>query len=492
MARAERRGAVCLFLALFLMLSLPGISCRTVRAEEAAAGEAAGDAEPAPPPPEVMPTNGVEGWPVSMDTTADYICLMDADTGAVLLEKGMDTETPPASLTKVLTTLLALEKGDPDAQVTMTQTGVAYAESGSSNLYTQVGEVFTLRDMLYGVMLKSANDMATQVGEYLGGGDIEVFFKMMNERAAAAGCTHSNFASACGMPNDAHYSSAHDMALITREALKNETFREIIHTKEYTIPATNLTAARTVANKQPFLVLDEWKYDGIIGGKSGYTDLARSCLITCVEQKGMTLIAVVMHDIDVSSERATTKQILDYGFQNFERVDTETPGPELISGGALTLPRGAKAGDCEASDSEEVLPDGTEAVVTDWTWHGRFVGRTVRSKAEIEKREKAESEAAEAEKRKAEEAALSKAEAEKRMAESREAEKAALSEAEAESRMTAESALPGTEAESGGTEEKGKTAGGAFALICALTVLILIGFILIILTLLIRGRRKKK
>ena len=458
---------------LFLVLSLYAACI------PAAAGETESTA-PEPAPAEIMPTNGAEGWPKSMDVSADYICLMDRETGVILLEKGMDTPTPPASLTKVMTTLLAIEKGDPEAYVTMTGTGVEYAVSGSANLYTQVGETFQLKDMLYGVMLKSANDMATQVGEYIGGGDLSVFVSMMNERAKELGCTGTTFVNACGMPAEGHLSTAHDMAVIMREALKSKRFRKIIKTKKYVIPATEFTAQRTVENHQPFLMDPNWKYKGTIGGKSGYTDLARNCLITCVRREGRTLIAVVMHDIDIIHERTSTKQILDFGFSHFENAAAPVPQDELLSGGTLTIPKGTDPSSLETEETEETDADGKAVLVTRYYLGGRYVGEAVRDKAVVEK--KAE------EARKAEEA---KKAAEAAARESAEASSSAAAVSDAV--RDADSGNPAAAGGEGKTRFMGRTMSRSSVLfITGLAILVLVGLILIILSILLTGRRRKE
>ncbi|MBQ6377052.1 MAG: D-alanyl-D-alanine carboxypeptidase [Lachnospiraceae bacterium] len=458
-----------------------------------AAGAETESAAPEPPPSDIIPTNGVEGWPKSMNMSADYVCLMDKDTGVILLEKGMDTPTPPASLTKVMTTLLAIEKGDPEAYVTMTGTGVEYAVSGSANLFTQVGETFQLKDMLYGVMLKSANDMATQVGEYIGGGDLSVFVSMMNERAKELGCTGTTFVNACGMPAEGHKSTAHDMALIMREALKSKRFRKIIKTKKYVIPATEFTEQRTVENHQPFLMDPDWKYKGTIGGKSGYTDLARNCLITCVKRDGRTLIAVVMHDIDIIHERTSTKQILDFGFSNFENAAAPVPEDELLSGGTLTVPQGTDPASLETEETEETDADGKELLVTRYYLGGRYVGEAVRDKAVVEKKaeeaRKAEEAEREEEARKAEEAKKAAEAAAKESAEAAASSPAAVSDAAGE--MDAGNA--GKTAGAGKTRFLGRTMSRSSVLfITGLAISVLFGLILIILSILFSGKRRKE
>ncbi len=331
---------------------------------------------------EVVQSNGTENWPKLYDKNSDYFCVMDAETGAILGEKGMDVETPPASLTKIMTCLVAIENGDLDAQVEMTEESVAYATDGSSNLYTQVGEVFTLRDMLYGMMLKSANDISTAIAIAVGG-TLDHFLEMMNEKAEDLGCTHTYFANACGMPNEAHHSSAHDLALISQEALDSELFREIVHTKQYTIPATNMNDARTFENHHKFLVTDEYAYDGIIGGKTGYTDLAGSCLATYVERDGRTVIVIALHCLGMDNCLVDTKNLCDYGLERFENVKIPDVKGEIVEGGKVTIPSDGGISECNVTSSSDTLSDGTVRTRDRYDWHGRGVGYVVADVAPV-------------------------------------------------------------------------------------------------------------
>ena len=293
-----------------------------------------------------------EVWPAAPEIISETGVLMDADTGAILFEKDMDRVLYPASTTKIMTCLLALENGRLTDQVTMTQTGVYYAQAGSSNLQTQVGEVFTLEQLLYGTMLKSANDMATQVGEYIGG-TLEHFVDMMNERAALIGCTNTHFTNACGMPDPAMVTTAHDLALISREALKNETFRQITGTHAYTIPPTNLTPTeRQFTNHNPLLVNPDYAYPGIIGGKTGYTDSALNTLVTFVGQNGRTLIAATLMASDATYSANDHRALYDYGFASFENAEA-VPADYVEEGGLITIPSGADPELVSEWDSEE-------------------------------------------------------------------------------------------------------------------------------------------
>lgn len=264
-------------------------------------------------------TNEIKGWPQGDTVDADSAVLMDAETGAILYAKHMDEQKYPASITKIMTVLLGLEHGNLKDVVKFSEYAVYSIEFGSAHLGLTEGEELTLEQCLYGIMLASANEISNAVAEYVAG-DVETFAKMMNEKAESLGCKNTHFVNPNGLHDDDHYVCARDMALITQEALKYDKFREIINTDEYHYPPTNLVKEdRYFVNHHQMLM--EESYDGIIGGKTGFTDQAFNTLVTCAERDGMTLIAVVLHAPGIDSEYGDTRTILDYGFDNFEQVE---------------------------------------------------------------------------------------------------------------------------------------------------------------------------
>lgn len=370
-------------------------------AEQPAAEQPAAAEVPAGADPSIVVTNGIPGWPAADDVFSDAAVLIDADTGTVLFDKSKDVPMYPASVTKLMTILLALENGNLEDQVVMTETGTAYCENGSSNLYTQVGEVFTLEQLLYGTMLKSANDMATQVGEYIGG-TLDNFIQMMNDRALSLGCTGTHFENACGMPNDAHMTTAHDLARIAQQDLKYEKFRQIVNTATYTIPPTNMTPTeRDMTNHNALLVVPDFYYPGIIGGKTGYTDAAQSCLSNFASRNGMTLIVITLHAMDGSYAAQDNVDLLNYGFDHFKLVDVGLP-EYITSGGKVMIPSTANVNECRVEKAESVNAEGAEMV--DWVYYygDHRVGNMLMTKEnadayekhlfiEAKKKEKAES-----------------------------------------------------------------------------------------------------
>ncbi len=278
-------------------------------------------------------TNKIQGWPQAADIASDTGILMDADTGTILFDKGGDQQRYPASITKIMTLLVAVENSSMDDQVTFTETGVRNVTADSSNINSKVGEVMSMQDCLHALIIKSANDVAAQIAEHVGGTE-QNFIDMMNQRAAEIGCTNTHFTNSSGLPDDNHYSSAKDMALIFREGLKNEAFRKVIGDADYTIQPTNLTAeSRVMHTHHPMLAPEsDIYYQGCIGGKTGFTNLAAHTLVTAVEQNGTTYIAVVMHGVELSTCCLDSKALFDYGFQNFTKT--------AVDGGSVIVPNG--------------------------------------------------------------------------------------------------------------------------------------------------------
>jgi len=401
-----RNILLCMLCFVFLLGSLPAAAFgeESAPAEESASAEASAEEDnedkddkssgEVTDGDDPILTNRLKGWPQAAAKKSDYVCLLDATTDTVLINKSMDVQTPPASLTKIMTTLVALENGDPDELVTMTQTGVDYAVAGSSNQYTVVGETFTLRDMLYGVMLASANDMATQVAEYIGGGSVKKFVKMMNKKAKELGCENTHFVNACGMPADGHLSTAHDMAIISKAAMENEDFREIVGTVNYTIAASQIYAPRDITNHHPSLSdPDNYGWEGVIGGKTGYTDAALNCLATFCERDGRLLICVTMHADTLEDALDDTHRMIQYGFSKWKLRNVKVKdGEKLLKGGKVLTPKKKKLSDLETKVTVKDAKNGKERVKTTYYWSGVEVGSSTVSRDKKEEvKSKAES-----------------------------------------------------------------------------------------------------
>lgn len=256
-------------------------------------------------------------WPEGIETSSQSAIVMEASTGTILYQKNIDEPHYPASITKILTALIALKYGNMSDIVTFSKEAV-YNTEGSS-IARDVGEQMTLEQCLYGMLLESANECAYAIAEHIAG-SVDAFVDMMNEEAAALGCTNTHFSNPHGLPEETHYTSAHDMALIAREAWKNETFRIITGTKRYEIPPTNKHSEITYLQNHNEMLnpykSTKYLYEYCVGGKTGYTEVAKSTLVTYAQKDNMTLICVVMY-ADRPAHWTDTIGLFEYCFANF-------------------------------------------------------------------------------------------------------------------------------------------------------------------------------
>lgn len=232
--------------------------------------------------------------------SAEAAILVDADSGRVLYEKDAHSKRLIASTTKLMTALVALES-TPHLDKVITVKSEYQAEG--SSMYLKVGEELTLEELLYGLLLSSGNDAALAIA---GGcaGEVETFVGWMNEWAAELGMENSHFANPNGLDDEEHYSTAYDMALLARAALKNETLRQMVATRSITV------AGRSLTNHNKLL----WNYEGCTGMKTGYTEAAGRTLVSCAVRGNQTLICVTLKDRDDWADHAA---LFDYGFQNW-------------------------------------------------------------------------------------------------------------------------------------------------------------------------------
>ncbi len=252
------------------------------------------------------------------DVFAEGYCVMDTDTGEIIIHKNMDEQFYPASITKVLTAFVTLENCDNlDDTITFSDWAINSCTANSSTMPPKgmVGEQMTVRDVLYGMLLSSGNECANALAEYIGG-DINTFAEMMNEKAKELGATNSHFVNAHGLHDPNHYTTPHDMALIYQAALENPTFREIDSTATYTIPATNMTGARALSMGHK-MVNGQLPFEGVFAGKTGNTAEAGRTLLTAAERNGHTLISVVMKSNN-DKFYLDTEILLEYGFNILE------------------------------------------------------------------------------------------------------------------------------------------------------------------------------
>ncbi|MGN1311714.1 MAG: D-alanyl-D-alanine carboxypeptidase family protein [Bacilli bacterium] len=239
----------------------------------------------------------------STDSASSYI-LMDETTGRVLLSKDMNSKRLIASITKIMTSTLAIESGKLDEVVEVDDT---ISKAYGSGIYIEVGEEITLRDLLYGLMLRSGNDAASMIAKFVGGSE-EEFVNMMNNKAKELGMKNTIFYNASGLPTPhGNYSSVYDMALLTRYAMQYKEYKEIVGTKKYKVTTNKKTYIWD--NKNKLL-----KYDFITGGKTGYTEESGRTLVSTATIDDMNLIVVTIRDSD---DWNTHLELYNYAKDNY-------------------------------------------------------------------------------------------------------------------------------------------------------------------------------
>ena len=244
--------------------------------------------------------------------------LIDASTGRVLYENNAHQALPPPSTTKVLTALLVLESVE-DLSTTVTLPD-DFANVGESGIQLEPGETQTIEDLLYALMLRSANDAAQALAIAVSGTE-EAFVKYMNDKTEELGLTDSTWQNPHGLDAEGHLTSAYDLAMITREAMKYPLFNQIIVTEQWTLPWPSNVYDRVVYNYNQFLTL----YEGADGVKTGYTDTAGNCLVASATRNGMRLIGVVLNCPN-QTHYEQMELLMDYGFETYKPVQLASSG----------------------------------------------------------------------------------------------------------------------------------------------------------------------
>ncbi len=249
------------------------------------------------------------------DISAKSYVLADAKTGEVIFSHNENSRMPIASTTKVMTCLVALENSKLDDVVTVSaeSTGIE-----GSSIYLYEGEKITVEDLLYALMLESANDSAVCLAEHISG-SVDGFSKLMNEKASELGLKNSCFANPHGLEDPEHYSTALDMSRVWCEAMKNETFRKIVATKTYKIELGSDDGYRFLSNHNRLLKT----FEPCIGGKTGYTKTAGRCLISAVEQNGVELVMVTLND---PNDWADHKALMEYALSLYTTMEVAENG----------------------------------------------------------------------------------------------------------------------------------------------------------------------
>ena len=337
---------ISFLLVLLLVLTTLAPAALATPAEPAGAVPSAGDEALSTPPaekPEVFSDILRDMEPAKCKAAV----LMDADTGEVLYELDPHEQNYPASITKVMTALLVLEAVDRgeltlEELVTASDTFGYDLETGGTTQNIQPGEQLSVLELLYCVLVPSANEACNILAERVAGTP-QAFVEKMNVRAAELGMADTHFSNAHGLHNANHYTSAYDIALMTQQALKNDTFRTIVAVRSHTVPATNLHGERKLSSTNALinpLYSGKYTYPQAIGVKTGSTSAAGKCLVSAAVSKGRTLICVVLGAEEVKGEDdsvdrqqfSESRRLLKWGFDSFERkvlVDAKRPVKEI-------------------------------------------------------------------------------------------------------------------------------------------------------------------
>ena len=258
----------------------------------------------------VLPIGAEESPHAPPSLSAESAVLMEADSGTVVYQKNAYTRLPMASTTKIMTALVALELAAPDTVILVD--GRAVGTEGSS-VYLCEGEKLTLEELLYALMLESANDAAVAIAIGVAGSE-EAFVDEMNRKATSLGLSNTHFANPHGLDAQAHYTTAYELALIAQAALQNPLLKTIVSTRKTTIPHQETDGVRLLVNHNKMLR----QYEGCIGVKTGYTQKSGRCLVSAAERDGVTMIAVTIDSPDDWSDHT---KLLDFGFANYRRIE---------------------------------------------------------------------------------------------------------------------------------------------------------------------------
>lgn len=290
----------------------------------------------------------IPGYSSGPQITAGSAILIDGETGIVLFAKNEHMRRPPASTTKIMTALVALERGELDDIVTVSQRA---SRVGGSSLWLKAGQRLTLGELIEGTLVKSGNDGATAIAEHIAGSE-EEFIHLMNRKARQMGALNTQFKNPHGLPAAGHYSTAFDLALITRYALRYEKFAQIVRERITTIDFQGQDWGQQIYNTNKLL----WSFEGADGVKTGTTSEAGYCLVSSATRDGRQLIGVVLRS---TARWQDSARLLEYGFANFELIHLHSRGDEvqtieisegmvdqlpLISGAELNIviPKGEK------------------------------------------------------------------------------------------------------------------------------------------------------
>ena len=254
-----------------------------------------------------------------LSINAKAALIVETNSGKIIYEKDIYEQNYPASVTKILTAILTIENCELDDVATVSQTAISHIPTGYVIAPLYIGEQITIKDLLYALMLKSANDAAYVLAEHVGG-SVEGFSEMMNKKAEELECKNTHFVNPNGIHNQNHYTTAYDMYLISNYAMKNETFKEIVSTYEYTLSPTNKHPLkdRIMKNTNNFVNPKNAYYNKIVNGiKTGTTKQAGNCLITDSSDNGLEFITVILGAQTANSKFSETKKMISFAYDNY-------------------------------------------------------------------------------------------------------------------------------------------------------------------------------
>lgn len=330
-------------------------------------------------------SNTWESWANGPKIYSESGIVMDMDTGSILYAKNIDDKHYPASITKVMTALVALQKYEMDEVVKFTWDDIGFLEYGDAHIGIKPDEEVKMLDCMYAMMFASANEVSHAIASHYEGG-YEAFMDEMNRISTEIGCTNSHWVNTYGLHDPEHYTSVHDMAIIGSEVFKYELFRQIESEQSHEIPETNITNEKRYAWQNHKMVYPNHRhyYEYCVGGKTGFTDQALTTLVTFASKDNMNLVAVVMRTHGGGNNAyLDTREMLDYSFENFDKISFGVQDIGDTSGSLLaepieaqvTVPMGVTANDLQFNlVAPTELEDKTGDIVV--TYGGREICST--------------------------------------------------------------------------------------------------------------------
>lgn len=341
-------------------------------------------------------SNEIPNWPEGPAIGAEGAILMEADTGIILYAKNIHEKLYPASVTKILTTLIATEECELNEVVTFSHDAIFSIPYDSSHIAIDVNEQLTVDQCLQAILIASANEVANGLAEHVAG-SMDAFTDLMNEKARELGCLNSNFVTTNGLHDENHYTTAYDLAMIGRHFFANELLCKYASTSRLHIPPSDHQPDDIVAwCKNELYEGRPHEYEYLVASKTGYTDTSRQTLVSCAEKDGMKLICVILKE-ESPAQYSDTVDLFNYGFSNFQKINVsqaETkfnidnasffysnndifgdskPILSLNSDATIILPKTADFTDAESTISYENPEAGTIGTVT-YTYNGTYIG----------------------------------------------------------------------------------------------------------------------